>query len=111
MPLPALERQRVDAALQPFCAARAHPRRRLDYRVRGNSVTLFELVPPLHGQSTEWVDIVVAQFRFDPVRLSWALYCADRNSRWHPYLEAPPSKHFRRLLDAVVEDVTCIFWG
>ena len=111
MSLPSTERSRVDALLSEYCAARAHPQIRHEYRVRGNSVTLLERRPSFRRPADEWTESVIAQFRFDPVRLTWSLFCADRNSKWHLYTEAPPSKRLEALLKAVSDDVTGIFWG
>ena len=83
---------------------------RLSYRFRGNSVTLYEDRPSFPKPS-EWVNIPVAQFRFNAEKHLWTLYCADRNSRWHEYLELEPSHDFEVLLEEVNEDPTGIFWG
>ena len=111
MALPSTERTRVDALLTAYCAARAHPQIRHEYRVRGHNVTLVECRPSFRRPADDWTASVVAQFRFDPVRLTWSLYCADRNSKWHLYSRTPPSKRLEALLKAVTADVTGIFWG
>jgi len=41
----------------------------------------------------------------------WRLYWADRNSRWHEYVEAGPTYELEDLLREVDEDPTGIFWG
>jgi hypothetical protein len=73
-------------------------------------VTLIENRPALMKPGT-WVEIVVAQFRYDPDSKLWRLYCADRNSRWHEYWDTDPTSDFQSLLREVDEDPTCIFWG
>jgi hypothetical protein len=83
---------------------------RLSYRFRGNSVTMYEERIAFVGRGG-WVEIVVAQFRFDPEQRTWTLYCADRNSRWHKYLDLEPNDDFELLLQEVHEDPTGIFWG
>lgn len=77
---------------------------------RGATVTLFERKPwPL--DPTGWVEISVAQFRYDAPRATWSLFCADRNSRWHPYDDLTSAKDLESLLAEVDEDPTGIFWG
>lgn len=114
MALPAHTRKLVEGRLEKYCAQRVplHVRHqvRLNFKFRGNSVTLFE-VRPAFGAPDVWVDIKVAQFRFDPAHSVWTLYCADRNSKWHEYYEIEPSPNFDDLLEEVEDDPTGIFWG
>jgi hypothetical protein len=83
MPLPESIRQSVHRKLKTFCDQRIpiHLREkvRMGFRFRGNTVTLYEerLTYPIPD---EWVNIVVAQFRYDNKTGEWTLYCADRNS-------------------------------
>ncbi|MFA5354048.1 MAG: DUF3024 domain-containing protein [Thermodesulfovibrionales bacterium] len=114
MPLPELTKRRVEKILSAYCRTKVplHLRSevRLGYRFRGNSVTLYE-ERPAFGPGEAWVDIVIAQFRFDPATMEWTLYCADRNSRWQPYMNAGLNRSFDALLDEVDQDPTGVFWG
>jgi hypothetical protein len=83
---------------------------RVGYEISGKTVTLLEKRPSYDDPDT-WVDIKVAQFRYDPADGEWTLYCADRNSKWQKYLDAEPCKDFEELLIEVDEDPTGIFWG
>jgi len=83
---------------------------RLSYRFRGNTITLFEHRPAFRTPS-EWTDIAIAKFRYDPRGNNWTLYCADRNSRWHKYYDLEPTEEFDLLLQEVDKDPTGIFWG
>ena len=114
MPLPPLVRQLVDVKLARYCE-RKIPRRlrdkiRVHYKVRGNSITLIES-RPYWNDPTKWSELKVAQFRFEPGNRTWTLYCADRNDRWHPYLEVPSTPNLDDLLEEVDQDPTGIFWG
>jgi len=104
----------VELSLVSFIEQRVPPhvrdKVRLSYRFRGNFVTLYEDRPAFRKPS-EWVKIPVAQFRFDPERSDWTLYCADRNSKWHEYLDLESNHDFDVLLEEVNEDPTGIFWG
>jgi hypothetical protein len=114
MALPELTKKQIEKTLDAYCRAKVpaglHDRVRVGFKFRGNSATSFE-ERPAFGSPETWVEIVVAQFRFNLQKKEWTLYCADRNSRWHPYSEAEPSRNFEDLLKEVDEDPTGIFWG
>jgi len=114
MALPELTKKQIEKILGAYCQAKVpagfRDRVRISFKFRGNSVTLFEERPSFGSRET-WVEIVVAQFRFNSRKKEWTLYCADRNSRWHPCSEAEPSRIFEDLLKEVDEDPTGIFWG
>ena len=114
MALPPLVRQVVEKHLGRYCARRipeeAKDHVRIAYKIRGNSVTLYEKRPSRLNpdQST---DLSVAQFRFEPESNQWKLYCSDRRSRWHEYRDLDPSRDFKVLLREVEDDPSAIFWG
>ena len=107
-------RKLVETKLTKYCEQKIplHVRNqlRLNYRIRGNQVTLFEERPAFKKPSS-WVEISVAQFRFNIRDKKWSLYCADRNSRWHLYGLLAPSVDFDDLLKEVDRDPTGIFFG
>jgi DUF3024 family protein len=115
MPLAKGERQDVEALLGSYCEGRVpeHVRAevRLEFRIKGESVTLVERRPPLLRRKGEWIEIVVAQFRRNRETKHWTLYCADRNSRWHHYQGVRATKTLKPLLAEVDRDPTGIFWG
>ncbi len=114
MALPELTRKKIEKVLNEYCEGRVPPhvrdKVRLNYSFRGNSVSLFE-ERPAFLKPEKWINCMVAQFRFDDSKKTWSLYCRDRNSKWHLYDLVKPSRTFERLLEAVEEDVTGIFWG
>lgn len=114
MALPKDMRAKVAVTLSAYCSARVPAKHKdkvkLGFKFRGNSVTLFEERPAFRRPDI-WVDIVIAQFRFDPETNLWTLYCADRNSRWHEYWDLDPSPDLTELLAEVEADPTGIFWG
>ena len=78
------------ARVAKYCDAKvpvhARDELRIEYTVRGKSVTIFDCRPPWHESvGPEWSRLPVAQLRFDPERGEWTLFCSDRNSRWHLY--------------------------
>src|SRR5262249_6711018 len=114
MALPALTRQLIETKLKKYCEKRvpeeARSEIRLSFKIRGNSVTLTEDRPLFYG-SIRMGGVPIAKFRFDPTTSKWTLYCADRNGRWHEYMESDPEEKIEKLLRHVDEDVTGIFWG
>jgi hypothetical protein len=89
----------------------------LEVAFRGNTATIFERRPPFlssfipASRNEEWTRLSVAQFRYDTATRRWALYCADRNSRWHVYDDLDPSERLEDLIAEVDADPTGIFWG
>ena len=114
MPLSETVKQQVETLLRGFCERRipleVRDRVRLTYHFRGNAVTLYEDRPGWKDPS-QWGHMAIAQFRFDQANEEWTLYCADRNSKWHEYLEVDPTSRFESLLEEVDQDPTGIFFG
>lgn len=114
--IPELPRRRATEALQRYCESRIphHLRSemRLSVRARGNALTIVEERAPWPGApGAAWSPLPIAQFRYNDRDGLWTLYCADRNDRWHEYMDAPPSGDIHDLIAAVDEDGTSIFWG
>ncbi len=114
MALSEFTRRQVAVKLKAFCdrrvPARLHAEVRLGWKFRGDTVTLYES-RPCFPEMVEWVNIPIAQFRFDPEAKTWELYQADRNGRWHWYINAVATPDFDALLAEVDDDPTGIFWG
>jgi hypothetical protein len=68
MALPELVKLAVEKKFSEYCRKKVPPyvadRLKVGFRFRGNNVTLFE-ARPLFDNPSQWVDIVVARFRFD----------------------------------------------
>jgi hypothetical protein len=114
MPLPILKKQLADKLLHSFCEKRIpnehRDKIRLSYRFRGNSVTLIDSRPDMFDKD-KWLDLSIAQFRYDSADEKWTLYFADRNDKWHMYMDCDSSKDLQDLIDEVNEDPTGIFFG
>lgn len=116
MPLPEPVRRSVERRLSEFCRDRIPAEHRaeirLEYELRGNSITLFECRPPWRPDfGPEWTRMKIAQLRFEPNGKTWALHWADRNERWHLYDDVDPALSVEPLLAEIDEDPTGIFWG
>jgi hypothetical protein len=114
LPISPFERKRVSKLLQEYCDARVPVQIRSELEVRfrfdGNSVVLYERRPAWRRPG-EWVEPVVAKFRYFVGRKEWVLYWRDRNQRWRRYDLIKPSPLFEELLSEVDSDPTGIFWG
>ena len=112
--LPEFTRKLVETKLKTYCDGRipSHLRQelRLTWKFRGNAVTLYESRPRFL-EPEKWANMPVAQFRFDEQEKTWELFQADRNGRWHWYLNAAPTTDFEALLAELDADPTGIFWG
>jgi Protein of unknown function (DUF3024) len=115
--LPTLVRKQVERELGEYCDKRvpalARHQVRLEYEIRGNSVTIVERRVPWQPVSSNepWTRFPIAQFRFDVTRRRWTLYWRDRNLRWHRYDFLRPSPSLSDLLAEVQRDPTATFWG
>jgi hypothetical protein len=83
---------------------------RLEFKIKGNNVTLYETRLVLRDPSV-WSENPVAQFRFDDKTKKWDLYCCYRDFKWYLYREIDSSANFDDLLKEVDRDPTGIFWG
>ena len=89
MPLPTLVKTLAEKKVGEFCKKRVPPhvldKVNISFKIRGNSVTVFENRAPWHSDMKEWTSMPVAQMRFDEKTREWTLFCADRNDKWHKY--------------------------
>lgn len=116
MALPELVELVAVRQVERFCDSRvpehARDQVRLEFVVRGNSITLVERRAPWRPDyGPEWSSLKIAQLRYDVEARVWSLYCRDRNERWFPYTEARAHSEVGPLLEAVDADPTGIFWG
>ena len=113
MLLPELLQKQAKHILDKFCRERVPCKRyqglRLNYNIYDNHVTLFEeYLDPTGGE--DWLRTSIARFKYTPELNQWALYSIDRQQRWHIYQGIKPSLNLNRLIKALDEDPTGIFW-
>lgn len=106
-----LAEKKIDAFLKKRLPPWAKDQIRLSFSFHGASVTIFEHRAPWMKGDTEWSTMAVAQLRYTVKSGTWALYCADRNARWHEYTNVSPTKDIDGLLGEIDRDPTGIFWG
>lgn len=104
----------AESKINTFCEQRIPPHVKaliqLTYKIRGNSITLYENRPPWK-EGLEWSMMAVAQFRYDEIYKVWRLYYADRNSKWQVYPVMDDAKRIEDLIEEVDKDPICVFWG
>ncbi len=112
--LPELVKKGVERDVGRYCEQRVLPhirdKIRIEYEIRGNSVTIIERRPPWREDfGPEWSRLTVAQLRYEEEK--WALYWSDRNGKWHPYDLFEPTPDLSAALTEIDNDPTAIFWG
>ena len=114
MPLSEFTRKLVETRLAKYCENKipviTRDKMRLEFKIRGNSVTLYETRPSFKD-SYLWNENPVAQFRFDIEVEKWNLYCCDCKLKWYLYTDIDSNINFDDLLNEVDRDPTGIFWG
>jgi hypothetical protein len=115
MPLPEIVKALVEKKVGEFCKNRVPPhvldKLNLSYKIKGNTVSIFENRAPWHPDMKEWTSMEIAKMKYDKNTGKWMLYYADRNSRWHKYWDFKPTKNLDAILAEIDRDPTGIFWG
>ena len=100
--------------LGPLCRPSPDPeiraKLRIEYRVEGRAIILFESRPRFR-KPEEWGEGPVAKFRYVAAREVWQLFCMHRDLKWHRYELLPEATSLARLVDEVRRDPSGIFWG
>ena len=111
--LPELLEKQAKVLLDKFCKERIPCDRfqglRLGYSIAESHITLFE--ERLNPAGEGWLSSPIARFCYIPDLNQWVLYSIDRQLRWHIYQSIKPSLNLNRLIKALDEDPTGIFWG
>lgn len=80
---------------------------KLNYKIRGNNVTLFEERPAF--MSDQWVQLDIAQFRLDEGK--WSVFWKDSKGKWHFIDDIQSDEDFEKQLNIVDNDNRGMFWG
>ena len=95
-----------------YCDQRSTDDYRIEHTIRGATITILERRPPWNpAYGSEWSSMKIAQLRYDEPTRHWELYASGSDDRWHAYEFAAPAADIARLLDAIEQDRTGIFWG
>ena len=114
MPIPAPTLDLVVSKLDRYCRkkvpAQQQNRIKVGYRIDGTDVMLY-WSRPSREQPIDWIDTVLAKFKFNTRTSDWTLFWADDDNRCHRYSGFAARKNLEDLLREVDDDPTGIFWG
>jgi hypothetical protein len=113
MPIPDLERKRVEDLLVNFCdriPAHIRPKLTNEFVFKGNAVELYER-RPRYDDRTQHTESKYARLVYSPGSGAWGLRWRDRHGKWHLYKGFEDGHAFADLLVEVRRDPTNIFFG
>lgn len=100
------------AQIERFCDQRSDDPFRLEFEVRGASITLIERRPPWAPEAeSEWTSQPVAQLRHDADARTWSLYWPRASGRWTRYEDRGTAVDVAALLAEIDADPDGVFWG
>lgn len=112
MTLPEDVRTQAQLLLFAFCQMRVpesiRDEYRLAFRMRENTVTLYECTGPWHPRFPRANRRPVAQFRYD---LDQTVHWADNRQHWHPYSDVNPTPDLAKLIAEVHVDPNGVFFA
>lgn len=116
MALPAEVLDPAISLVATYCATKVpaehDDKLRTEYKVRGNTITIYECRPPWREEvGPDWTKRRICTFEWDPRTSLWTLYARDRNDRRLEYPFIEPVRDLTPLLRELDNDPTCIFWG
>ena len=116
MALTALELARVKKSVGAFIEQRRPPphiRPKLDlgYRVKGQSVEIFEIRPAFQGAPGEKMEHPVAKATYVRTQDVWRVFWQRADLKWHSYEPAPTVVSIDDFLFLVRQDAYACFWG
>jgi Protein of unknown function (DUF3024) len=111
-----LETARVRRTVGAFVAGRRPPphlRQEVDlsFRVRGQSVEIFEVRPALGGAPGERIEIPVAKATYVRTVRRWRVFWLQRDMKWHSYQPTPDVATIDEFVAVVSEDRNSCFFG
>jgi hypothetical protein len=116
MALPELVRHSALRKVEALCNRRvpelARGEERLEVRVRGDAITIFELRAPWRADyGPEWTEGKVAQLRYHASSRTWELFAYDRNQLRIAYPFAARTRELDAILVELETDPIGLFWG
>lgn len=109
--LPEFLHKSATRRLDEFCLSAAQQRenpRKLDYRITGLQVYLFE-IRKSSSRTAAPRELPMAQLRFNPELNQWSLH-HQNGSHWQLYLNVGPTLELDKLLTAISQDPLRFFW-
>lgn len=116
MALSELEVARVSRSVGAFIeqqrpAPHIRPQLDLGFRVKGQSVEIFEIRPVWKGARGEKMECPVAKATFVRTKGRWRVFWRRADLKWHGYEPAPEVESIDDFLFLVRQDAFACFWG
>lgn len=91
----------------------AHIRPQLDlaYRLKGQSIEIFEVRPRWRGAPGETMEHAVAKATYMKTRAVWRVYWQRADLKWHSYEPTPQVGTVEKFLALVDKDEYACFFG
>jgi len=110
-----LERKRIEKTVGRFIETHRPPpairsQLDLDFRLRGQSVELFEIRPVLDNPNQK-MESPVAKATYVKTQNLWKVYWMRADLKWHGYPPAPEVDTLDAFLALVAEDKHACFFG
>lgn len=110
------EAKRIDKLVGAFIREHrppAHIGEKLDlaYRLKGQSVEIFEVRPRWRGAPGETMEHPVAKATYVKTRDLWCVYWQRADLKWHGYEPMPQVGSIEKFLALVGEDKHACFFG
>lgn len=114
MALSEIELKRCEKVMARYLEHRrppAHLRDQLDlsYRIKGQSVELFEIRPDWQDRRIKR-ESPVAKATYVQNRKLWKIFWMRQDLKWHGYQPTPAVKDLEAFLNVVDRDEHCCFW-
>ena len=85
---------------------------RIELDVADRHLTVLECRPPWRAEfGPEWTRFPIVRFHYTKASATWAIFWRDRHLKFHRFEPVPASRNIEKLLHAVDEDRSGIFWG
>jgi len=115
MALNDIERKRIEKTVDAFVqkrrpAPRIRPQLDIGYRVRGQSVEIFEIRPRWQEPEVK-MEHPVAKATFVRSQVLWKIFWMRADLKWHGYEPLPAVGTIEKFLAAVDKDEYACFWG
>lgn len=87
------------------------PKLDLDYRIKGQSVEIFEIRPAFQGAPGETMEHSVAKATYLRTQDVWRVFWQRADLKWHSYEPAPTVVSIDDFHFLVRQDAYACFWG
>lgn len=109
------EIKRIERELGKFLEKRRPPadiRNEVDlnYRVEGQSITIFEIRPNWRDPSII-IEIPIAKTTYVKTKKNWKIFWQRADMKWHSYQPAPIVKSIEEFIQIVDQDLHRCFFG